>query len=655
MRRNFRQAIHRGLTLLSLSAFLASSSSAYYYYVHYDTSSGAYTPIVEKFDLNALQNNTVPFFISGQGPSKLLANDSFLAIISEIRSAAAVWNNVSTSTLRLAYGGLFTIGVNESAPEIHIEFSTDIPPGLLALSGPETEGTIKTDSTGRQFVPIVRSKMLLRADLSQQPGPSYSELFFTTVVHEFGHTIGLQHSLTSSVMSTAVTSAASKAIPLASDDIAGISLLYPAAGYAGSFGTIKGRVTLANGNGKGVGLASVVAIAPGSAPVSALTNPDGTYEIDGLAPLQYYVYAHPLPPAELGESYPANILPPLDLKGNALASGADFVTQFYPGTRDFNQAQLIPVTQGNTTGGIEFTVTKEDQPAISSVRVYGYSSDNVPLSAPQLFAGVPAALVAAGASGLLNSDGSIPSNLAVSTLGNPAQVYNLQPYYAPYLSFDVDVNDKIGAGPQHLLFSTSNDLYVLPCAFAVALNPPPFITKLTPGFDSNGRRTVTVTGNNLQPDTRILFDGLPATILSITSDGKFVVAPPPAPSSYTAMVAALNTSDPQSSLFLQPTPLSYTYDSAGTPGVTASPQFLSPGENTTIDILAQNLSFVDGQVSVGFGTSDVQIQGVKVLDSKHIQVIASAPVGQYIATSSMTITNGLTVLSHILGFFIQQP
>src|SRR5436309_2686161 len=110
MRRIFSQGVCRAVALLSLSFLLASTSSAYYYYVHYDTSSGTYTPILEKFDLNALQNNTVPFFISGKGPHKLSSNDTFVAVVSEIRSAAAVWNNVSSSTVRLAYGGLFNIG-----------------------------------------------------------------------------------------------------------------------------------------------------------------------------------------------------------------------------------------------------------------------------------------------------------------------------------------------------------------------------------------------------------------------------------------------------------------------------------------------------------------------------------------------------------------
>ena len=121
-------------------------------------------------------------------------------------------------------------------------------------------------------------------------------------------------------MSTAVTRATSRARPLHPDDIAGISLLYPARGYAGTYGSISGRVS---SGGDGVHLASVVALRPNGYPISALTNPDGSYRIDGLPPDTYWVYVHPLPPT-------ADLVLPVNPDGEPVAASGPIETIFYP-------------------------------------------------------------------------------------------------------------------------------------------------------------------------------------------------------------------------------------------------------------------------------------------------------------------------------------
>jgi hypothetical protein len=643
------------LTLLAFCAIgLTGTASAYFYYVHYDGLGGPYAPVYEKFDLTRLYNNTVPFYVSDQPPATFSSGDSYQGVISELRSASNIWNGLASSQIRLAYGGLFTVGTTETAPGIDIEFSDDIPPGLLALSGPSTRADVSTAADGTVFVPILRSKMLLPNDLSQFP--SFGELFFTTVVHEFGHTMGLQHTLTSSVMSTAITSASTKATPLGPDDIAAVSLLYPAANYLSTVGSITGQVTM---NGTGVNLASVVAISPSNAAISALTRPDGTFEIDGVPPGQYYIYVHPLPPPEQGESTPDNIVFPCGTVHDVCSGNSSnfippnysaFATQFYPGTQDWTKASAVFVYAANTTNAINFAVNARSSEAVSGVRTYGYSQTNVAIPSAPLNVGSFAPLVAAG-SGLLQSNGSLVPGLNISVLGTAAQISDLNPYPSPnpygYVYMYLLVNFAAGPGPKHLLFQTPGDLYVLPAGFTVVDNPPPGITSITPGFDSNGNRLLTVVGTTFNQNTSIWFDGLPGTIQSFDGNQTITVTPPEAPSGYTANVVALNT-DGQSSLFLQgSSPMTYTYDPSAPASLVITPDVLPQGNTTTVDVVGVNTNFIDGQTSVGFGTSDILVTSISVLSPTHFTAVASPNVSM--STNGISVTTGLNILSGALG------
>jgi len=633
--------IIRAVAMIVSGLFLVSQGSAYYYYIYYNSSSAPYNPIPAKFDVNSLPNKTVRFFISDQGPALLAAGDSFPAIVSEVRSAAEVWNDVASSDIRLAYGGLFTAGTNESAPGIDVAFSDDIPPGLLALGGMEGWGSLSKGPSG-QFIPITRSLLRLHSDMSQIP--SYSEQFFVTLVHEFGHTLGLQHTLTSSVMSTLWTSASTKATSLGADDIAAISLLYPTGDYASKVGSISGRVTM---NGTGLNLASVVAISASNPGISTLTNPDGTYQINGIKPGEYFVYVHPLPPPLQGEGSPDNIIFPQNSSGAFLAPNyVAFGTQFYPGVSG-QPAWPIGVDAGVVKPGINFNVNALNSVAVSSVRTYGYSSTNVPLPSPPLGIGSQAPLVATGM-GLLQSNNTVVTpGLTVGMLGSAAQIQNVRPYAPyPYIALDVLVNFAAGPGPKHLLFYTPNDLYVLPAAFYVVSNPPPAIASVAPTYDANGNRAVAVAGKQFQSDTRILFDGLPGTVQSTQSDGSLLVTPPAAPGSYIATVVALN-SDGQSSLFLAAIPPTYTYDPAAAPSLTVMPSSLAPGADVTVDVQGVNTNFIAGQTLMGFGTSDVLVKQINVLSPTHLTALVSPGVS--ISTAGISVTTGLGIVSQALG------
>jgi Matrixin len=648
-----RRWVARLASLVAGSFLVTSTGSAYYYYTYFNSTAPPYTAIVARFDLNTLSNNTVPFFVSSAGPSGMYPGDTLTAIVSQMQSAANVWNGVSTSNIRLAYGGFYSPGTAESAPGIQVEFSDDIPPGLLALSIPTVVGNLATDANGT-FVPIYLSLMELPNDLSSYfNGPSYSEEFFVTLVHEFGHTLGLQHTLASSVMSTLSTTGSSKANPLGADDIAGISLLYPAAKYLSTVGSISGTVTM---KGRGLNLASVVAIAPGAPAIATLTNPDGKYQINGIptgkSGLSYYVYVHPLPPPLEGQGSPDNIFLPKNSNGDYLSPDTGFATQFYPGTLDYTQAQQIQVTAGNVQQGVNFNVSPMSSSGVASLRTYSYTDDTYVFGAPILQG--QKTIIAATGVGLLepnNPNNVLTPGLSVGMLGSAAQVSHLRPYAPgnPFIAVDVsDTSQQLG--PEHLLFRTPGNVYVLPSGFSVVEAPPPLIFALAASVDGNGNPAVAIAGQQFTPNTQVWFDGLPAVIQSQSSN-LLIVTPPAAPIGYTAAVAAFN-SDGQSSLFLNPTAPTYTYAAgvasavAANPSLVVNPSVISAGGTITVDIEGSNTHF-QTSTTVGFGTSDVLVNQINVISPTHLTVSVTAGVS--ISSANVTVTTGLEVVSQAVG------
>jgi uncharacterized protein (TIGR03437 family) len=637
----------RGKTLAgaAMVAFLSSPATAYYHFTHYIRTTAPVQAIQEKFDLNALPNKTLTFYVSDNGPTQLQPGDSLASVIGAFRQAIQTWDSVSTSDLRVAFGGLYNQNAPFNTPVGQIVFSDELPPGVVEMAGPTAKLGF---NAGSQFVPITTSTIIVPRNLSQNPISS-SEEFFTTAVHEIGHALGLQHTWTSSAMSTAPTRATTHAKPIDTDDIAGITLLYPKAGALQQFGSITGRIL---SGGSGVHLASVVAIRPNGSAVSALTQPDGSYTISGLPPDTYWVYTEALPPAVQSSLGPGDIVLPTDLTGRAQPASGTTETLFYPGTRDPNAFVPVQVRAGATINLNDINVQRKASAAIYDVTTYGYfgAVPNSPAFVNSTSNG--STIVAAGA-GLIASGTTPTAGLTVQAFGvggsNTLPV-NVRPYTTSFVALDVLFTPSPATGGRHLYFTLPNDAYVLPNGLNLVQKNPPAIASVNPQPDGS----VVVSGSSLALDTKVYFDSLPAVTRSFTGNdaaGSLVVVPPVGFSGQQAQIVAYN-SDGQNSTFIQPGAQTVPIGTAGTPSFAFNSQtnLLPAGASAMVDITGINTQFVDGLTTVGFGTSDITVKKVWVLSPTHLWANVSVAPGAAPFAYTATVATGFQIALQPLAF-----
>ncbi len=134
------------------------------------------------------------------------------------------------------------------------------------------------------------------------------------MVHEFGHTLGLQHTLASSVMSTHEYQRVVQGQPARSGR------------HRGHFPALSGRQLFVDGGQhlghrepererreSGVGGCD---FAQQSRPLPRSPTRTAPIRSTACRREQYYVYVHPLPPPVEGESSPDNVFPPKNSNGH---------------------------------------------------------------------------------------------------------------------------------------------------------------------------------------------------------------------------------------------------------------------------------------------------------------------------------------------------
>jgi uncharacterized protein (TIGR03437 family) len=648
----------RILAAAAVAAMLGTPAEAYYHYIHFLTVTGPFTALYEKFDLTALPSKTVSVLVSDVAPNTS-GNDSFASVLSQVKEAAAQWNAVSASDLRVAFGGLEAAGQASNTPGIDVVFTDDLAPGILAETGVTVTSGAVTTVGGSNFFPIVRSTMMMNVNVDVPPGPSYAETYFTTAVHEMGHALGLQHTFTSSAMSQSVIRDTTRLRALGPDDVAGLAVLYGKSGWNAAYGSISGTVTSL---GQGVSMASVVALPATGQPVSTLTNPDGTYEIDGVPPGQYLLYVHPLPPD-------ADIRNPEDANGKAFAASNPFQTLFYPGTLDWTAATPVSVQAGAVTAKLNFTVQpRAAVPAYDMVTFSYFDSANQTYSwvgnpvTPAFINSSQTATAGWGTVVIQSASGNTAVPQSATLLGGIPNAIVSPCCNGVAIALYFPMPPNAGSGPRHLVLNYGNDMYILPDGVNLTLNNPPAISAL--GANKDG--SVTVSGSNLDAGSQIFFDGLEAGVVTPftpptgdSTTGTVTVTPPPGFGGQNASVVAYNQDGQNSTTLdsvdlvygfaLQNPPPVYAYPASAAPQIAVIPANLPAGAFARVDVFSLNMTFVDGQVTLGLGTDDVTVSQLWMTPTHlvaNLRVASNAALG----TSDISVISGFQVATQAQAF-----
>jgi len=269
-------------------------------------------------------NDQITWFLNPNGSTNVNTTGG-VTVAAALGNAINVWaqtqfNSQTLNSLAITAGGNNT---SASAPNISdclniVGFSDttpgDFPSGTIAFTqvatvtnngatnfplGPPT--CPSGSPVASQICPT--ESCLIDGDMEFNPADTFSTATPTptndfdlqsVASHEFGHMLGMDHSgIAHAMMFPFGDVGQGQQRALATDDVMGIAFLYPSSIFSTATGSVSGTVTL-GGTGAFAAHVVIVDAITGNVVVDGLTNPDGTYTIQGVPQGTYNVLVLPL-------------------------------------------------------------------------------------------------------------------------------------------------------------------------------------------------------------------------------------------------------------------------------------------------------------------------------------------------------------------------
>ncbi len=537
----------------------------------------------------SLADVPVPYRIHAGGLPGLGNGSEFIAV----QRAFDTWQNLPSSSIAFHYEG--TTPVQSGGND-----------GVNVISFQDTSFSF---GTGTIAVTLSSSSQGFFRDADILFNPSNPSITFATdgrsdgfdiqaiATHEIGHFLGLDHTaIVSATMNP--TGARGTVFPrsLKSDDIIGAATLYPETAFLSATGGLRGRITNAGANVFGAHV--VVLDAEGNAVVSTLTELDGTYQISGLAPGSYALYAEPLdgPVTEssIGGQYDSRV-------------NVNFTTTFLGGTLNPAQRQSVQIIAGSTLQEINIAVLPAPTAALN-------------LTSPSL-----GQRVAQGTSVAFNARGDGVVDGVTFQIPGPA-VSLAAPVFSggntARLTASVDAAASLGVRP---IFAQRADATSALTGGLIITGQAPTLSSIQPaaGLNSGGTR-VTVTGANFSSGMEVSLAGVPLIDVTVLDSTTLLGTTPP------------NKIGPLTLLAVNPDGTSGVLASAfvasALPPVVSAVNPVSGPPTTVVTLSGSNFDSSIANVSVSFGGVPAT-----VVSSSQTQITAIVPFGAVSGPVSVTV------------------